>query len=230
MATAEPLHLLSAADLLVHCGSTDDPAAWNEFVNRFHRRILLYVLREVRTLGWMADEAEIVRDLAQEIYLRLLANDRRALREFRGNNEPAVLAYLICVVRSVVSDHMRRQTSQKRAVALVSLDHGCKEDQHEITLADILPASDQISPDRMLNERMAPQRLQELLMSVLTGSNAARDAVVFQLHVVNGLSAREIAELPAFQMTLSNVEAVIRRTRERLRSVLSSSDPSQLSV
>src|SRR5436309_2166379 len=108
-------HSLSAVELIVRCGRTGDAAAWNEFVRRFHERILLYVLRERRSYGLTENEAEAVRDLTQEVYVRLLANDRRTLCEFRGESEPAALAYLACIVRSVVSDQLRREKSQKRA-------------------------------------------------------------------------------------------------------------------
>src|SRR5438477_11792828 len=102
-------HSLSAVDLILRCGTDDDPAVWSEFILRFHRRILLYVLRELRSFGLSIDEPDTVSDLTQEVYLRLLTNDRRALREFRGENEYAVLSYLACIVHSVIFDQVRRE-------------------------------------------------------------------------------------------------------------------------
>jgi RNA polymerase sigma factor (sigma-70 family) len=220
---------LSAVELISRCGNDDDPAVWSEFVACFHRRILLYVLRELHLFGLNTVAPDTVSDLTQEVYLRLLSNDRKVLREFKGDTEYAVLAYLACIVHSVISDQIRRERRLKRSVSLTRLDMVENENKAQLNLAEILPPEETFSPDRMLSERLAPARLRALLTSTLTGANASRDAIIFQLHIVNGLSAREIAELPALGMTVVNVEAVIRRTRERLRAALNI-NPSGLSV
>src|SRR5689334_6541901 len=94
---------LSAVELISRCGNDDDPAVWSEFVARFHRRILLYVLRELHLFGLNPEVPDAVSDMTQEVYLRFLSNDRRVLREFKGESEYAVLAYLACIVHSVIS-------------------------------------------------------------------------------------------------------------------------------
>src|SRR5262249_598652 len=129
MAVVRPEVAHAAAELMVRCGNSDDPTVWSEFVKAFHRRILLYVVRERRAYGKLNDEADMVDELTQEVYLRLLANNRRALRDFQGRTEASVYAYLACVTRSVITDYMRRQSSQKRVVSLVSLDSEVKDEQ-----------------------------------------------------------------------------------------------------
>jgi RNA polymerase sigma factor (sigma-70 family) len=211
----------SDSELLALCGR-GDAAAWDDFVTRFNRRIVLYVARERRTKRGPAleDESEAVRDLTQEVYVRLLANDRRALREFRGASEYAVLAYLSRIVRAVVTDRTRRDMSQKRSVTLEPLNGGDDEHHDAVPLRERLPAGKETLPDRMLAERLVPERLRELVEASSPGTNAARDALIFRLYALEGLSAREIAALPVVGMTVIGVEAVIRRTRDRLRSAL----------
>ncbi|MEW6730794.1 MAG: sigma-70 family RNA polymerase sigma factor [Acidobacteriota bacterium] len=209
---------LSTAELIGQCGSSNDPAVWKEFVNRVHRRIVLYVSRNWCLYNFPEPETDAVSDLTQEVYLYLLSNNRRALREFRGSSEPAAMSYLARIVRSIVSDHVRRRNSKKRTVTLISVDD---------KLSDMLEAGAESSPEKSLREQMAPQQLRSLLNSALTGNNAARDAIIFQLHVIRGLSIKEIAEIPTFSMTPANVEIVIRRTRQRLRLVLTRSETTE---
>ena len=217
----------SDSELFAHCGRGADAAAWDEFVARFNRRIVGYVIRERRARGINggADEAEVVGDLTQEVYLRLLAHDRRALRNFRGESDLAVVAYLARVVRAVVGDQLRRDRSQKRAARLVSITEVPGDDQKPV--GETLKADDRAAPDRLMRERLVVERLQTLLHAS-GGANATRDAMVFQLHVLEGLSAREIAAIPSLQMSLAAVETVLHRTRDRLRSIIG--DPSDLSA
>lgn len=200
---------------------------WDEFLARFNSRIVKFVIRERNARGVTAGprEADIVSDLVQEVYVRLLAHDRRALSSFRGDSEYAVLLYLAKVARAVVGDDLRKSSSQKRAVHLVSIDADPDSDMPDI--GSTIAADERTSPEYMMSDRLVIERLRKLLAE--TGSpNATRDALIFQLHVLEGLSAREIAAIPEFGMSVAAVEAVIRRTRDRLKAMLDS--PSGLSM
>jgi RNA polymerase sigma factor (sigma-70 family) len=225
---SESLKILPALELIAQCGRSDEPAFWLEFVRRYHRRIILSAVRMRRSYGYNNDETNAIADISQEVYLRLLANNHSVLRDFRGDSESALHSYLSCVVHSVVVDQLRREMRQNRLGTIISLDveRGKAEG---ISLLDLFPANEETSPDRMLSDRLAPERLRELLKTALSGGNAERDALVFQLHIINGLSMREISEIESLKMSLVNVESVIRRTRERLRAILKNSDSPGLS-
>jgi RNA polymerase sigma factor (sigma-70 family) len=192
-----------------------DRDAWDEFVDRFHRRISLFVVRACESAG----SAEIAggdggRDLVQEVYLKLLAEDRRALRAWRGESEVSFLAYLGKVVRSVAVDAVRRAHSQKRAVLTVPLESD--EDESSSPMAR-LAASGRNAPDELLEERATTERLLGLLRASADVGNATRDVLVFQLFTFEGLTAREIAAVPSLSLTVANVEVIVHRTRMRLR-------------
>lgn len=210
----------SSSDLVRSCGLGTDSASWEEFVARFNRRIVASVIRERRRRGLAADpaEAEVVGDLVQEVYVRLIASDRRALRDFRGEGDAAVFAYLGRIVRAAVGDRLRRERSLKRFGNLVSIDAGADGDDIP-ALADRLVADKQSSPDIQMGERSAAERLREMLLAVGV-LHPDRDALIFELHALEGLSAREIAGIVALDLTHSAVEGILRRTRERLRERL----------
>lgn len=210
----------SAVALVKDCGLSTDPAAWTEFVDAFNRRIVAAVIRERRLRGLSSDPAaaDAVSDLVQDVYLRLLVNDRRALRDFRGETELSVYAYLARIVRAAVGDRTRRDSSQKRHAQTVPLDAGV-DGEGSTPLSELLAASEVSSPELQMRERAVPGRLRALLAGGGV-PNPERDALVFELHVLEGLSAREIAGIPALDLSLSAVEGVLRRTRERLRERL----------
>ncbi len=212
MAKDAPLQAISSVELIALCRSNNSDA-WNEFINRFHRYITVCVFRESR--NYKLDPSE----LTQEIFLKLLANDRKILKDFHGLTEDSVFAYLATIVYSTVKDQIRREIAQKRSAIVVSLDKPI-DFQQEISLKDILPAGTETSPDVMFQERIIPKKLKELLKSALSGANAARDTIIFHLHIINGLSPREIGEMPNVALNTNNVQTIITRTKERLKEVL----------
>ena len=216
----------SDVELVRLCGR-GDAFAWDEFVARFNRRIITYVVRERRVRGYVHHSAEgdAVSDLCQEVYVRLLLNDRRALREFRGDSDFAVLTYLARVARAVVGDAERRDRSKKRSAHVLPIDAAGEDGSP--SLAETLKADPRLDPDRLMDERLLPDRLRELFVTD-GGPNAGRDIMLYQLHVLEGLSARELAERSPSKLSVAAVETILRRTRERLKTSVGGS--SNLSV
>lgn len=207
---------LSAVELVRKCSSSNDPLAWKEFTKRFQKHIFCGSLREWKSHKLEGNEKEVVSDLVQEVYVKLLGNDKRALRDFNAKDDTSVYAFLSFVVRSVVLDFVRHQGRKKRAVNTISLEETVDLAGENATLGETLIADDIQSPENIMVKR----DLDLMLKKVMTGSNATRDIIIFKLHAIDGLSASEIASIPKFQMTPANVDVVIRRTREKLRSLM----------
>src|SRR3989442_14479623 len=113
----------SAADLLRECGEKlTDRALWTEFQGRFQGLIFLYLMRALRLRRIQDDAADVVPDLAQEVYVRLVQRDGQALRTFRGTTEFSVMAFLARISSSVVQDHQRQLISEKRRANVVPIE------------------------------------------------------------------------------------------------------------
>lgn len=206
--------------ILVDCCARGDQDAWDRLVRRYSSRIVCALRRSLAQAGASGDSA-MLSDLVQEVYLRLLANDRRVLREFRGTTELALVTYLARVARSVALDSVRSSRARKRAANVKSLDD---DEGPEKDYISELRASDDSSPERPIEEALGQARIRELFARALGGKNAARDALVFQLHVFEELTAREIAVFPGLELSVGNVETIIVRARARLRRALESRD------
>src|SRR2546427_65277 len=117
--TSEP----SAADLLRECGEKlTARSLWTEFQGRFQRLIFLYLMRALRLRRPQDDTCDVVPDLAQEVYLRLVQHDGRVLRSFRGTTEFSVLAFLGRISSSVVTDYQRQLATEKRRAPIVPIE------------------------------------------------------------------------------------------------------------
>src|SRR5207245_4328845 len=93
----------SAADLLRECGQKlTDRVLWSKFQERFQGLIFLYLMRALRLRRIQDDAADIVPDLAQEVYVRLVQRDGQTLRTFRGTTEVLVMAVLRRILLAVV--------------------------------------------------------------------------------------------------------------------------------
>lgn len=209
---------LSTRDLVDRCYQ-HDARAWEEFVHRYHGALSGYVVKAYRRVGWrQPNERDMLCELVQDVYSRLLWDDCKVLRSWRGQTEESLRAYLATISNAVTLDRVRRDGAKKRTGTHVSID--ATEPDGGRSLADEIPASDATLPDRLMDERIAPERLNALLVAALSGPNARRDGLIFQLHALDGMTASEIAAVQEFKMQVSTVESVIRRTRERLKKYL----------
>lgn len=193
---------LSSADLLRSCGRRlDDAALWREFEGRFQRRIFLYLLRACRlSSGDDRGIADLLPDLAQDVYVRLVRNEGRALRSFRGDTDFAAFAFLASIATRVVCDHFRHDAAMKRTAHIIPFEDA-RDARVGRTPEDVLPMVD-------LERTLARDRSRK---------HSARDALIFKLHYVEGCTAREIAAFPGFGLTVRGVEAVLTQWRRKVK-------------
>jgi DNA-directed RNA polymerase specialized sigma24 family protein len=199
-----------AAELLRECGQKlTDPALWSMFHDRFQGPIFVYLLRSLRLRSVHDGGADVVPDLAQEVYVRLVQNNGRMLRSFRGTSDFSAMAFLARVSATVAFDFQRRIASNKRAGQVISMD----QLKHEKTGSGESAEFDAGALSSILSwidvERVVegdPDR-----------RNAQRNALIFKLHYVDGFSPKEIARFPGFELSKSGVETILARLKQRIQ-------------
>jgi len=199
---------LSSADLLRECGRRlTDSFLWKEFQNRFHKTIMTFVMR-VMWNRFRSDCLEEACDLVQDVYLRMLDNNGRVLRSFKGEAEFSVKAFLARVVLNVVSDHYRTiQAGKRRPAEIISIEQARQQGRDlsgEATDLDIRSILSWIDVERLM-ESDSDRR------------NAARNVLIFKLHHVDGFSVQEIAAFPGFGLKESSIHLVLQTMRENLK-------------
>ena len=203
----------SAADLLRECGERlTDRVLWTKFQERFQGLIFLYLMRAMNLRRIQDDAADVVPDLAQEVYLRLVQHDGRILRGFRGTTEFSVMAFLARISASVVQDSQRAAGTDKRRGQVVPI-----ETARAAELGGLRSAETPEFDSSQLGPILAWIDVQRIVEGDPDRKNAERNALIFKLHYIDGFQSGEIARFPGFELTKSGVETILARLRKRIQ-------------
>jgi len=200
---------ISSADLLRECGRRlTDGALWQEFQGCFQKLILSYLIRALRLRNIEDDLASLVDDLAQDVYVRLVRNEGRILRGFKGNTDFSVAAFLARISMSVVSDYCRREFAGKRQGAEMNPTSNLRH----------FPTQSAATVDMDVSTILSWIDVQRLMESDPDRRNAARNVLMFKLHCIDGFSCAEIARFPAFNLNERTVQVVLQDLKARLQN------------
>src|SRR5215510_3352402 len=83
---------IAIRELLNLCLGSEDQELWQKFVRRTQPLIASVIINTLRR--WREPSPSLVDDLIQETYLKLFANDCKALRSIRNEHENAIFGYL----------------------------------------------------------------------------------------------------------------------------------------
>jgi len=202
-------------NLLRICLETGDEQQWSEFVRISKPVIAKAVINTVqRHTGRVF--RPLVDDLVQDTYLKLCANDCRALREFRSRHEHAVYGFLRVVAVNVVEDYFRASFSQKRGAG-----------SNHISLELLNTTEPRNSNVRTQVERqLVLHKVRCLLTDRPNAPNCRRDCTIFWLYYRYGLSSKEIATIAFIDLTVKGVESTILRLTQHLKEHFSTVDKS----
>lgn len=201
-------------DLARACAYSADAAEWEELLRRCAPVTSMVAARVSRI--WLGRATpSIVDDIVQEVFLKLCEQQRRILREFEPRGEDSFLGLVRIVSASVANDYFRRQHSVKRGgkVVTIGLDDGpgMNVSSGPIGGAEVQKAVLFSELDRKM--RSAPEAIGE------------RDRTIFWLYYLQGLTAEEIAGLPAAELSAKGVESALRRVTTWLRKELQTRKP-----
>ena len=185
------------AAMLVRRCIAGDAAAWEEIVQRYHRRIYNICYR-------FAGSAEDAQDLTQDVFIKMY----RTLKTYdleRG----AFMTWVTTLTRNLLVDHFRK-TKQERLTD--SLDTAPSE--HE----DAMPLSEQIAdkalpPDAHVHSRETGETVHRALQKL---SPDLREAVI--LRDLQDMDYREIATV--LKVPEGTVKSRINRGRAELARLL----------
>jgi RNA polymerase sigma-70 factor, ECF subfamily len=200
---------LSAQELVQLCLDRNEKAAWEEFVRRYQPTIARVVTRTVR--HWTMPSHALVDDLVQETYMKLFANDSRALREFDFQHENAIFGFLKTVASNAVMDYFRNQYSKKRGSGL----EDASLDDATVVVRVTHGGSRQLDREIMVHE------IDSCLKSQTSEPNFVRDYSIFWLYYQHGLTAKAISTLPSVRLTVKGVESTLLRLTRLVRARMS---------
>lgn len=199
---------LSARQLVRLCLDSQDEALWTEFVRRFQPLIAGVVNKCVLRRG--RSNPTLVDDLIQDTYLKLCANNFKALRDFDFRHENAFLGFLKRVASNVVEDHFRGLHSQKRGSGREEEDF----DELHPAVPSGAGAFQQVEFEILMGE------IEKYLAEQAAETNSDRDCLIFWLYYRQGLTAKAISQLPSIGLSVKGVESTLLRLTRQVRAKL----------
>jgi len=196
----------SIRDLLHLCLSSDGEEQWREFVRRTQPLIASVIINTVRR--WKTPAPSLVDDLIQDTFVKLFANEKKALRVAKNEHENTIFGYLKVIASNVVRDHFRQPAN--------------KADEIEINDAVFPPGPRDRERLEFLQKK---EQIKRILETLSVSETYDRDVGIFWFFYEQGYTAKEISLLPAVGLTVKGVEAVLFRVARFVREKLELKEP-----
>lgn len=193
-------------ELLQLCLSTDAEERWREFVRRTQSLIASVIINTVRR--WREPAPSLVDDLIQDVYVKLFANDRKALRSIKNEYENTIFGYLKVVASNVVRDHFRQLAN--------------KADEIDLDDAALPPGPNDSEHLEFLYKK---EQIKGILKTLSSSGTYQRDSAIFWCFYEQGYTAKEISLLPTAGLSVKGVEAVLFRLTRYVREKLGMEKP-----
>ena len=202
---------LSTKELLRLCLESNDQAAWLEFVRQFQPLIARVVLKTLyRARYWKKPTLQEVDDLVQDTFLKLCANNFRALRNFDYQHENALFGFVKVVASNVVLDYLRSSQNDT---------HGGGREEEDLDDAYNVPSSGPGNP-KATERHVLLGEIRRWLESQSSDPNISRDCMIFWLYYQQGYTAKAISELPGIGLEVKGVESALLRLIRLVRECM----------
>jgi RNA polymerase sigma factor (sigma-70 family) len=195
---------LSDEELVQQCAASKDRESWEAFIGRFHTVIAGAAYRALRRKGLVSVGA--VEDLTQETYAKLYDPKRNVLGRFEPRHPGSAKGFLRAVTMNLVSDYLK---ANRREDSVAHTEDGVGEGGHQPYM-EVQGGVKSMDLDVLLGE------VDAVLQESPTPAKQ-RDRQIFWFHYRDGMSPREIAELPWIGLSLKGVESALLRTAKLVR-------------
>ena len=148
-----------------------DAAAWERFVQRFSP-LVYYAIQKV--LHGTETESDEIADLHNDIFLSLMENRGRKLRQYEGKNGCSVSTWIRVIAIRTAIDHLKKkkrtaplpddEAGSALSSTLQSPEHLVADEEKRILkqLIDELPANDQLFLRLLYYEEVPPAAIAKL--------------------------------------------------------------------
>lgn len=184
-------------DLLKRCLARE-AGSWNDFVDRY-LSLIYHVIGYTAHLRSVRVAPEDLEDVAAEVLLKLVNNNFKALREFRGH--ASLATYLTVIARRIAVQELARRQTIKDSIR-----------RGESRLAEV-------EPDDAPAAVKGIERLEEV--DALLKRLGGREREIVQLYYLEGRTYEEIST--ATDVPVNTIGAVLSRARKKLREVAQTS-------
>jgi RNA polymerase sigma-70 factor (ECF subfamily) len=88
-----------------------DKASWDEFVSQYSA-LIYHTIKKTFSFYHTESRSDLVADLYQEVFVTLLRDDFKKLRQFKGENDCTVATWLRVLTARLTVDFLRKQKAR----------------------------------------------------------------------------------------------------------------------
>lgn len=178
-----------------------DKKAWDEFVDRYSHLIYNYIYSIFENKGYRSSP-ETVNDLYQEIFVSLIKEDFKKLRQFKAKNGASLASWLRIITINFSIDFLRQQRP------IVSLDDDSKDEA--LTLKETLKDNCSPKQDEVLLNK---EKLDNLLDCIAKLNN--EDKYFLEMHIYRDIDLEDLKT--TLKVSRSTIDMRKSRIIKRLR-------------
>jgi len=168
--------VLSESELLRKCLNEGDGVVWELFVRRYAKLIWGALSKTFLSYSFRHTEEDL-EDIFNAVFVSLLDNDFRKLRQFRNENSCSLSTWLTIIASRTAIDHMR----QDRSHLYTETTEGGRD------IYETIPASEK-SFEHLIIEKQRDERLKAAIAQL-----GAQDRLIMRLVLEKGFSPEETA-------------------------------------
>ena len=217
---------LTVHELLKRCQQRPpDEDAWREFVRRYHGAIRASVAKTFHSRATQETERraqfpdDLIEDLVQVVYVRLVEEGNRALDRFEGQHENSIFQYLGIIAMNVVRDHFREAKAQKRPKISYSLDELVENAGDGGLLKDGAKSINGLITTGGASS-FSLEDLESALKRSVSRRHRDRDALIFKLRYFDGLTLEEIKRTLSLEISPIGIGSILNRIIQKLKTKL----------
>jgi RNA polymerase sigma factor (sigma-70 family) len=221
-----PVREWTVAELLKRCSRRPaDEVAWQEFVRRYDHTIRLSVIKIFHRKAREETDRkpqfpdDLIEDLVQAVYVRLIEDHNRAIERFEGEYANSIFQYLSMISINVVRDYFREMRAQKRPKVSYSLDELLETSGDGALFQEARSRLDG-QPLGHSKETYTIEEIEQALDKAVSGKNRKRDILIFKLRYNEGLTLDEITKAMGLDISAISVGSILNRIIKKLRPML----------
>lgn len=186
----------------------ENQGVWSEFYNRFHKYICFNIYDVFKKNGYTG-EGTHVENVAQDIYMILLNNECRALKNFRGDYENAIFKYLGIIARHEANKYLK----ESNRFAHISLDSPLPGD-HNTTMLEVLDQDKEYSE---LTSSEIREETEFCLNRILKKSrHMDRDKLLFKYYYFDHIKVEEIPQYLNTNLSAKRIWNILNYIKQRI--------------
>ena len=219
---------ISHRDLLeLLAKDSNNQAAIKEFIaryDRFIRGVIFKTLNQKDHGVRYINTPRGLEDLVNDVYIRLLRNDCRALTQFNGQYDNSIFSYLRSISANIARNHIRDSQRERyyKQTPFFSDDDERSADEYLELLASAAQRydCDFSKAESKTLELVIRTKLQRMFNQTLVD----RNFLIFKLHCLHGYKFNELANIKALGLNQNGISTTVSRIKYCLKHSLKSDE------